>query len=89
MNTGDADRAHRDLERGLYVVLAADHDTAAARSISRGLFMAVAASILTAAASILTAAYIMLRDGVEYRDLGHDYFDRLDKTRPSPASFVA
>lgn len=28
-------------------------------------------------ASILTAAYIMLRDGVEY----HDYFDRLDKTK--------
>jgi transposase len=23
----------------------------------------------------------MLRDGVEYRDLGHDYFDRTDKAK--------
>jgi hypothetical protein len=23
----------------------------------------------------------MLRDGVAYRDLGHDYFDRLDKAK--------
>lgn len=38
-------------------------------------------AIMAVAASILTAAYIMLRDGVEYRDLGHDYFDRLDKTK--------
>jgi len=35
-------------------------------------------AIMAVAASILTAAYIMLRDGVEYRDLGHDYFDKLD-----------
>jgi transposase len=38
-------------------------------------------AIMAVAASILTAAYIMLRDGVEYRDLGHDYFDHLDKTK--------
>ena len=36
---------------------------------------------MAVAASILTAVYIMLRDGVAYRDLGHDYFDRLDKTK--------
>jgi hypothetical protein len=23
----------------------------------------------------------MLRDGVDYRDLGHDYFDRIDKEK--------
>jgi transposase len=38
-------------------------------------------AILAVAASMLTAAYYMLRDGVEYHDLGHDYFDRLDKTK--------
>jgi transposase len=38
-------------------------------------------AIMAVAASILTAVYYMLRDGVEYRDLGHDYFDRLDKTK--------
>jgi transposase len=38
-------------------------------------------AIMAVAASILTAAYIMLRDGVEYRDLGHDYFDHLDKSK--------
>ena len=31
---------------------------------------------------MLTAAYVMLRDGVEYQDLGHDHFDRHDKTKP-------
>lgn len=31
------------------------------------------------AASILTAVYYMLRDGVEYRDLGADHFTRRDK----------
>lgn len=35
-------------------------------------------AILAVAASMLTAVYFMLRDGVEYRDLGPDYFDRLD-----------
>jgi|SRR5579871_169389 len=38
-------------------------------------------AIMAVAASILTAAYVMLRDGVPYRDLGHDYFDRLDRTK--------
>jgi transposase len=38
-------------------------------------------AIMAVAASILTAVYIMLRDGVPYRDLGHDYFDRLDKAK--------
>lgn len=33
------------------------------------------------AASILTAAYHMLRDQAEYRDLGPDYFVRRDRTR--------
>ena len=30
---------------------------------------------------MLTAAYHMLRDGVEYLDLGHDHFDRRDRTK--------
>jgi transposase len=38
-------------------------------------------AILAGAASMLTAAYPMLRDGVEYQDLGHNYFDRHDKTK--------
>jgi len=38
-------------------------------------------SILAVAASMLTAAYFMLRDGVEYEDLGSDHFDRHDKTK--------
>ncbi|WP_460483864.1 transposase, partial [Cupriavidus yeoncheonensis] len=33
-------------------------------------------AILAVAASMLTAAYHILRDGVEYADLGPDYFDR-------------
>jgi transposase len=37
--------------------------------------------ILAVAASMLTAAYFMLRDGVEYRDLGPDHFDRHDRTK--------
>jgi transposase len=36
-------------------------------------------AILAVAASMLTAAYHMLRDGVEYRDLGPQHFDRRDK----------
>lgn len=36
-------------------------------------------AILAVAASMLTAAYFMLRDGVEYEDLGSDHFDRHDK----------
>jgi transposase len=38
-------------------------------------------AILAVAASMLTAAYYMLRDGVEYRDLGPFHFDRRDKTK--------
>jgi hypothetical protein len=36
---------------------------------------------MAVAASILTAAHHMLRDGVEYRDLGPDYFVRRDSAR--------
>ena len=36
-------------------------------------------AIMAVAASMLTAAYYMLRDDVDYRDLGTDYFDRRDK----------
>jgi transposase len=38
-------------------------------------------AILAVAASILTAVYFMLRDGVEYRELGSNYFDHLDKKK--------
>jgi transposase len=38
-------------------------------------------AIVAVAASILTAAYHMLRHGVDYIDLGADYFDRLDQKR--------
>ena len=38
-------------------------------------------AILAVAASMLTAAYRMLRDGVEYRDLGVDHYDRRDRSR--------
>ena len=38
-------------------------------------------AIVAVAASMLTAAYYMLRDGVDYRDLGTDYFDRADKAK--------
>lgn len=38
-------------------------------------------AIMAVAASMLTAAYYMLRDDVDYRDLGSDYFDHLDRTR--------
>jgi transposase len=33
------------------------------------------------AASMLTAAYYIIRDNVDYRDLGADHFDRTDRTR--------
>jgi transposase len=36
-------------------------------------------AIIAVAASMLTAAYVMLRDGVEYRDLGSRYFTDRDK----------
>jgi transposase len=30
---------------------------------------------------MLTAAYHMLKDGADYRDLGPDHFDRRDKSK--------
>ena len=36
-------------------------------------------AILAVASSMLSAAYVMLRDGVEYHDLGHQYFALRDK----------
>lgn len=38
-------------------------------------------AILAVAASMLTAAFHMLGDGVEYRDLGPAHLDRHDKTK--------
>jgi transposase len=38
-------------------------------------------AILAVAASMLTAAYFMLRDGVEYEDLGPDHFERRDRSK--------
>jgi transposase len=38
-------------------------------------------AILAVAASMLTAIYYMLRDDVDYRELGDNYFDRLDKKK--------
>ena len=38
-------------------------------------------AILAVAASMLTASFHMLRDGVEYRDLGSQHFDRHDKNK--------
>lgn len=38
-------------------------------------------AVLAVAASMLTAAYHMLRDDADYRDLGAAHFDRRDKTR--------
>ncbi len=38
-------------------------------------------AILAVAASMLIAAYHMLKDDVDYRDLGADHFDRRDKTK--------
>jgi len=38
---------------------------------------------MAVAASMLTAIYYILRDGVEYRDLGPHYLDTLDRTRLS------
>jgi transposase len=36
-------------------------------------------AIVAVAATLLTAAYFVLRDGVTYRDLGPDHFDRLQR----------
>jgi transposase len=38
-------------------------------------------AILAVAASMLTAAYYMIRDGLEYRDLGPHYLDQRDRTK--------
>lgn len=38
-------------------------------------------AILAVAASMLTATYYMLRDGVDYRDLGADHYDRRDRNK--------
>lgn len=38
-------------------------------------------AIMAVAASMLTAAYYILRDDVDYKDLGTDYFDRIDKAK--------
>jgi transposase len=38
-------------------------------------------AILAVASSMLTAAYIMLRDGVEYHDLGPHHFEQREKER--------
>jgi transposase len=38
-------------------------------------------AIVAVAASMLTAAYFMLRDGIEFRDLGPHHFDRRDQLR--------
>lgn len=38
-------------------------------------------AIVAVAASILTAAYHMLRKGVDYQDLGGKYFEALDRER--------
>jgi hypothetical protein len=37
--------------------------------------------ILAVAASMLTAVYYMLRDGVEFHDLGDQYVEQRDKAR--------
>lgn len=38
-------------------------------------------AILAVAATMLQAGYFMLRDDVDYRDLGDNYFDRMDKDK--------
>jgi transposase len=38
-------------------------------------------AVIAVAASMLTAAYHIIRDGVEYQDLGADYFQRQDRSR--------
>ena len=38
-------------------------------------------AILAVAASMLTAAYHMLKDGVEYHELGADHFTRRDRSK--------
>ncbi len=38
-------------------------------------------AILAVASSMLNASYFMLRDGVDYRELGSAHFDRLDRSK--------
>ena len=38
-------------------------------------------AIVAVAASMLTASYHILKNGVDYRDLGADHFDRRDKAK--------
>lgn len=38
-------------------------------------------AIVAVAASMLTAIYYTLRDAVDYRELGGQYFERLDRTK--------
>jgi transposase len=38
-------------------------------------------AIVAVAASMITAAYYILRDGVDYKDLGADHYDRRDKSK--------
>ncbi len=38
-------------------------------------------AIVAVAASMLTAAYFILRDGVPYRDLGGDFYNRIDRAK--------
>jgi transposase len=38
-------------------------------------------AIVAVAASMLTAIYYILRDSAEYRELGGQYFERLDRTK--------
>lgn len=38
-------------------------------------------AIMAVAASMLTATYYILRDDVDYKDLGSDYFDRTDRAK--------
>ena len=38
-------------------------------------------AIMAVASSMLTAAYYILRNDVDYRDLGSDHFDRTDRTK--------
>ena len=44
-------------------------------------------AILAVANSMLTAAYFMLRDGVEYHDLGPQYFVHAIRTASPSGSF--
>lgn len=38
-------------------------------------------AVIAVAASILSSAYFMLRDQVEYRDLGAEYFNNMQKEK--------